>query len=845
MAVGRGYRTTFGLNRWVILAYSTTALAICSYAVGGVDPFRRLLIMNRTAVNDTDSRIEQLGRIEHIVAYGFASTVGLSLLVALWFDFSRPRVNALSTSLVFAVALVATFNAESAQVVAAGAIVMGATFCAAFNSRLTVASLFPLRSELVIDCFGIAPDMSQLAFLILAYIAEKMESEERVKRVVEIYAVVIFISACLDFILLPAEPYYDHMGPKFRKRMEEAERKMALQKFAVKKFQTIRKIVMALRREENEDCALADLTLIEQVCHPLATAVCIFTSFALFRKFHILSTFRFTVEEYARQGYGSMEYANVLAEAMNIANALSCLPSTFLTNLFANSGILPCSWLIGVLGCVCTLTLAIPSLHAQWITVLCFALWGSHVFVYCFAAVAEYFGAAHMDKLQGSMFFLAGIVIASHPVLMEALEWPFTHDDSNDVAPPSAPFPPPPEGAVGSRGLLQSGGDNFTKIPFINLTLPTFQVVHIGLTFVGLAVLGVTLYEQSIMLPHIQKLRAARDATRKALESQAQAHPPQQQSQRQSRQGSHDRGVMEANAEGLATFAQGAAMPPLPRSESLTARELEDMLMLLRADQLPPSITQQSLAEGIAARVSALGLDPAQFFASVAAEDTGKEEEDPKAAEAGRDEEGADGASSTADGTASDDSLDEALAEAVASLRLPVSAAPLVLGNRRRSLALTTIAEALGSAASVAGGSGGDAAGARGSGSGRSTETRSSLNSVSGSGAGPVAQRLVTFSSRRESAAALARLGLGAAVISEANIASLSAGLYSAEIAGAAMRGDRGSFLSLHSHSHSDPDSDPHGGSDPDPRGGSDGDDTEEEVSLLTPHMPLAAADEK
>lgn len=119
--------------------------------------------------------------------------------------------------------------------------------------------------------------------------AEAIGGETPVESVNQVYLGVIVVMSLIHAILLPTRAYSKLLSDKFKAVMEDAPEPESRTVKIISKLKIYDNISIALTRDEEEDCALADITLIEQVIHPFFWACQIFCAFNLLRKYHILS----------------------------------------------------------------------------------------------------------------------------------------------------------------------------------------------------------------------------------------------------------------------------------------------------------------------------------------------------------------------------------------------------------------------------------------------------------------------------------------------------------------------------------------------------------------------------
>lgn len=586
MAVG--YRSPLGLNRWVLLGWYSVVLGMTGYIIGAVDPLKRLLWLNDCGKSTADNTLDQKNIIEFIVNRGYGSASAISLVVASLSSYRKPNSAAVISLVFFIVGLVLLFMGEVSTVNSAGMIIIAGTFSSSFNAHVCIGALFPTESEIAFDYLGSAPDLSTLVPLILLYGAESMGGEKPVETVVQIYIGIVLFLALSEYITLPGKPFSEMVTEKYKARMDKLPKPVSRISVASQKSKLVRRIRAALKREDDEDCALADLTLIQQVVHPMYWIVAAFFAFNMIRKYHVLSSFRFTIEQYARDGAGDWEQAQYIAEALNVANALSFIPTTFLSRLTSDAGSLTNTYVIAITGVLTTAVMSIPSVNLQWITVVLFWIWGSYIYGNLFCLMAEYFGLRHVSNLQGTQMMLGGLGALCYPYIMEGLNHPYIFDE-------------------------------LTHANIVEGELPMFRMVHFGFTAIGALMCFVPLYEGSIAIPHIRKLRLTRDARRAQKQQEAEAAAVRAEQRRV--------------AEVAQAKAAGAQQEELLMAQTRMRyeAELRQLLDMIREDRVPPNLTHAQIAHAVMQRMALLGIDPREVFGDDSDEDDGDhlgEEED-------------------------------------------------------------------------------------------------------------------------------------------------------------------------------------------------------------------------
>eukprot|EP01053_Blabericola_migrator_P002773 Blabericola_migrator_1__2772@NODE_1792_length_3786_cov_44_642915_g1156_i0_p1_GENE_NODE_1792_length_3786_cov_44_642915_g1156_i0NODE_1792_length_3786_cov_44_642915_g1156_i0_p1_ORF_typecomplete_len732_score117_56MFS_1/PF07690_16/3_2MFS_1/PF07690_16/6_7e05SMC_N/PF02463_19/0_0012DUF572/PF04502_13/0_375FTHF_cyclig/PF01812_20/0_47Peptidase_A8/PF01252_18/0_14Peptidase_A8/PF01252_18/8_9e02OSTbeta/PF15048_6/9_6e02OSTbeta/PF15048_6/0_11Flot/PF15975_5/7_2PulG/PF11773_8/3_5PulG/PF11773_8/3_9e02DUF4559/PF1511 len=482
----RGYITPFGFNRYVILIWYMFVLSLTGFIVGNVDPIRRLLMLNNTALDESENVVEQKTTIESIANIGFAFGTLLSLPVAKLTTFESPRMTGLIALVAFCIGFMLLTLGNSVALAYVGMSIISGSFSASFNAHVTLTALFPNASELVLDCIGSAPDFSAVIPMILLYAAENIESDSRVETVAQIYLGIIICITLVHAFMLPSKPFSEMVSKKFAAAMEEAPRSQRPLTTKVGQLKPFKALAARFRKAQDEEVVLCDLTLLQQLVHPLMFLLIINFSIGMFRRYYILSTFSYTCERYAEMDGMDPSSTASYVFAMNLGNALSWIPTIFFSRVFQDVGTVGSSLYIAIIGFIGTAALCYPSLHLQWVTIVCHFLLGAMMHGNLFTWIGDYFGFRHMVFIQGSVMMIGGAAALGFSYITDLFDQPFIAES--------------PQNLAGS-----------TK----------FRELHYGLLILSTIALALPFFEMHLVLPNIQKHRKERDAARALAEAEA------------------------------------------------------------------------------------------------------------------------------------------------------------------------------------------------------------------------------------------------------------------------------------------------------------------------------------
>lgn len=582
MAAHKGYKTPLGLNRHVLLIWYAFIVWITGYFVGGVDAMRRVLYMNDTAGYATETKFDQRVAIESICNVGFGVASAASWFVARWASHRDIKRTAIISTVLFAAGALILVMSDMLPMNYLGIIIMASTFSASFNAHVSIGPLFPDRSELVFDVMGAAPDGSALIPLVWIYLADNITAEKPMQAVVQGFAVIVIASAVLQLILFPSKPFTELTSKKYRKQMEELPRRPHKYTKPIVDLPPLKRLTRLLQREEQEDVVLGDLTVVQQVMHPLFTTTSLFFAFNLFRKYHLMSTFRFTLLQYAEYDGSDPKQALIIIEALNIAAGLSWLPTAFITRITNQTGALTSSAITYFFMLVSFVCYAIPSVQLQWVTVFSFSIWSSFIFSNLFGVLTDYFGARYVANLQGLQMIFGGLLVLAHQPIMELVGQPFIQGTkvSTDYGPETGVF----------------------------YGIPLFHTIHIIMAAFSLVMVFTTLYEAKVTIPHYFKLRKLRDARREEERRLFQEEVKQAQMR-----------LMAPMTQAPPTQALPPVARPPPAPQTLiggggAAQQQQDelfrLLDLFNKGPTDPSMSEEKMADMIFSQMSTMGLDP-------------------------------------------------------------------------------------------------------------------------------------------------------------------------------------------------------------------------------------------
>lgn len=569
-----GYKSPFGLNRWVLLVWYTFVMSATSYIVGGVDPLKRLLFLNGTGSHTLESVADRRIAIDSIVNRSFAGATALSHRIATISSYSNPRNSALITLACFIVGLVLLFFAEIPLVNTAGAVIVGASFTASFNAHVSIANLFPSASEVAYDFIGSGPDISTVVPLILYHMAENMDSTNAVETVIQLYIAFVIVLGVIHFFMMPSESYALRVSKKYQKRMEDTPKREHKNTGVLARRRLFRKLKDKLHREDGEDGALANITFVRQVFHPMFWMAAGFFAANLWRKYYVMSNFRFICEEYGRDEGVEESTINMMVESLNIVNALAFIPTTYCARLGSNLG----AW-FGTIVCtvssfITLLIMTIPSFWAQSAVPVFFSLWASYIYANVFTIVSEYFGMTNLSTVQGSVMTIAGVATLLYPNFFDLLGNPFIREVENTST---------------------------------VLGMPLWYFVQICMLILSAICFVMPIYEYSFATRHVRSLRDKRDIDQLNQKLERVEQERTREREELNRQIERD----PAQAEALRARYAGKAQ-----------QDIDELVSHLEEMRTPESRLQMMMAADLATRMAHQGVD---LDAMISAQDAGED----------------------------------------------------------------------------------------------------------------------------------------------------------------------------------------------------------------------------